>query len=114
MSYLPYALSIWIFLAGLYGVVTSRNLIHLAVCLNVMQSSTYVLLLSIGYLNRGTAPIFADVPRGTRAVDPVVQALALTDVVVSVTVLALLLALAIQVQKHSDTLDPDELRAMRG
>jgi multicomponent Na+:H+ antiporter subunit C len=114
VSYLPYALSIWIFLAGLYGVVTSRNLIHLAVCLNVMQSSTYVLLLSIGYLNRGTAPIFADVPRGTRAVDPVVQALALTDVVVSVTVLALLLALAIQVQKHSDTLDPDELRAMRG
>lgn len=114
MSFLPYALSIWIFLAGLYGVVTSRNLIHLAVCLNVMQSSTYVLLLSIGYLNRGTAPIFADVPRGTRAVDPVVQALALTDVVVSVTVLALLLALAIQVQKHSDTLDPDELRAMRG
>jgi multicomponent Na+:H+ antiporter subunit C len=114
VSYLPYALSIWIFLAGLYGVVTSRNLIHLAVCLNVMQSSTYVLLLSIGYLNRGTAPIFADVPTGTRAVDPVVQALALTDVVVSVTVLALLLALAIQVQKHSDTLDPDELRAMRG
>jgi multicomponent Na+:H+ antiporter subunit C len=114
VSYLPYALSIWIFLAGLYGVVTSRNLIHLAVCLNVMQSSTYVLLLSTGYLNRGTAPIFADVPRGTRAVDPVVQALALTDVVVSVTVLALLLALAIQVQKHSDTLDPDELRAMRG
>jgi multicomponent Na+:H+ antiporter subunit C len=114
MSYLPYALAAWIFLVGLYGVVTSRNLIHLAVCLSVMQSSTYVLLLSIGYLNRGTAPIFADVPKGTRAVDPVVQALALTDIVVSVTVLALLLALAIHVQKQSDTLDPDELRAMHG
>jgi multicomponent Na+:H+ antiporter subunit C len=95
-------------------VVTSRNLIHLAVCLSVMQSSTYVLLLSIGYLNRGTAPIFAEVPKGTRAVDPVVQALTLTDIVVSVTVLALLLALAIQVQQHSDTLDPDDLRAMHG
>ena len=94
--------------------VTSRNLIHLAVCLSVMQSSTYVLLLSIGYLNRGTAPIFAEVPKGTRAVDPVVQALTLTDIVVSVTVLALLLALAIQVQQHSDTLDPDDLRAMHG
>ena len=114
MSYLPYALAVWIFLVGLYGVVTSRNLIHLAVCLGVMQSSTYVLLLSIGYLSGGTAPIFADVREGTRAVDPVVQALALTDVVVSVTVLALLLALAIQVQKHSETLDPDELRTMHG
>ena len=114
MSYLPFALAVWIFVVGLYGVVTSRNLIHLAVCLSVMQSSTYVLLLSIGYLSGGTAPIFADVPKGTRAVDPVVQALALTDVVVSVTVLALLLALAIQVQKRSETLDPDELRTMHG
>jgi multicomponent Na+:H+ antiporter subunit C len=114
VSYLPYALAVWIFLVGLYGVVTSRNLIHLAVCLNVMQSSTYVLLLSVGYLRGGTAPIFADVPKGTRAVDPVVQALTLTDVVVSVTVLALLVALAIQVQKHSGKVDPDELRALHG
>jgi multicomponent Na+:H+ antiporter subunit C len=114
MSYLPYALAVWIFLVGLYGVVTSRNLIHLAVCLSVVQSSTYVLLLSIGYVERGTAPIFADVPKGTRAVDPVVQALTLTDIVVSVTVLGLLLALAIHVQKRQGTADPDELRAMHG
>ena len=81
MSYLPYALAVWIFAVGLYGVVRIRNLIHLVVCLTVAQSSTYVLLLSIGYVNRGTAPIFADVPRGTRAVDPVVQALTLTELV---------------------------------
>jgi multicomponent Na+:H+ antiporter subunit C len=114
VSYLPYALAVWIFLVGLYGVVTSRNLIHLVVCLGVAQSSTYVLLLSIGYVNRGTAPIFADVPKGTRAVDPVVQALTLTDVVVSVTVASLLLALAIQTQRHADTTDPEELAEMHG
>ena len=114
MTYLPYALAVWIFVIGLYGVVTSRNLIHLVVCLTVTQSSTYVLLLAIGYVNGGTAPIFADVPEGTKAVDPVVQALALTDIVVSVTVAALLLALAIQVQKRKGTVDPDELRAMHG
>ena len=114
MSYLPYALAVWIFLVGLYGVVTSKDLIHLAVCLSVTQSSTYVLLLSIGYVERGTAPIFTDVPRRTRAVDPVVQALTLTDIVVSVTVVALLLALAIQAQKHSGTTDPDELHPLHG
>ena len=114
MTYLPYALAVWIFAVGLYGVVTSRNLIHLVACLGVAQSSTYVLLLSIGYVNRGTAPIFADVPKGTRAVDPVVQALTLTDVVVSVTVAALLLALAIEAKKHAGTMNPDELRPMRG
>jgi multicomponent Na+:H+ antiporter subunit C len=114
VTYLPFALAVWIFLVGLYGVVSSHNLIHLVVCLTVTQSSTYVLLLAIGYVNGGTAPIFADVPKGTKAVDPVVQSLALTDIVVSVTVAALLLALAIQVQKHSKSLDPDELHMMRG
>ena len=114
MSYLPYALAVWLFVVGLYGVVSSRNLVHLAVCLSVMQSSTYVLLLSVGYVSRGTAPIFADVPKGTRAVDPVVQALTLTDVVVSVAIVALVLALAIQVQKDKGTLNPDELAEMHG
>ena len=114
MSYLPYALAVWIFVIGLYGVVTSRNLVHLVVCLTVTQSSTYVLLLAIGYVDRGTAPVFADVPVGTRAVDPVVQALTLTDIVVSVTVAALVLALTIQAQKRSGTVDPDELKELSG
>jgi multicomponent Na+:H+ antiporter subunit C len=114
VSYLPYALAVWIFLVGLYGVVSSRNLVHLVVSLGVVQSSTYVLLLSIGYVDRGTAPIFKDVPPGTRAVDPVVQALTLTDIVVSVTVGALLLALSLQEQKRAGTTDPDRTGAMRG
>jgi multicomponent Na+:H+ antiporter subunit C len=114
VSFLPYAVAAWLFGVGLYGTVTSRNLIHLVVCLGIVQSSTYVLLLAIGYVNGGTAPIFADVPQGTKAVDPVVQALALTDIVVSVTVAALLLALAVQAQKTSGSMDPDELKAMHG
>ena len=114
MSYLPYLLAVWIFLVGLFGIVRSRNFIHLVVCLSVTQSATYVLLLSIGYVKGGTAPIFKDVPQGTKAVDPVVQALTLTDIVVSVTVAALLLALAIEAKKHAGTMNPDDLRPMRG
>jgi multicomponent Na+:H+ antiporter subunit C len=114
VSYLPYALAVWLFVVGLYGVVTSRHLIHLTVCLMVMQSSSYVLLLSIGYVDRGTAPIYADVPKGTRAVDPVVQALTLTDVVVEATVVAVLLALAVQAHKRFGTLDPDAMTEIRG
>lgn len=114
MSYLPYILAAWLFVIGLYGIVTSRNLIHLAVCLTVMQSSTYVLLLAIGYKNRSTAPIFVGVPVGSRAVDPVVQALTLTDVVVSVTVVALILALTVDVHRDAGTVNPDEIEAMHG
>ena len=50
MSFLPYAVAAWLFLVGLYGIVTSRHLVHLIVCLTVVQSSSYVLLLAIGYL----------------------------------------------------------------
>jgi multicomponent Na+:H+ antiporter subunit C len=114
MTVLAYTVVAWIFVVGLYGIVTSRNLVHLVVCLSVTQSSTYVLLLAIGYRAGATAPVFADVPVGTRAVDPVVQSLSLTDVVVGVTVVALLLSLAVQEYKRSGTLDPDELRALRG
>jgi multicomponent Na+:H+ antiporter subunit C len=114
VSFLPYAVAAWLFFVGLYGMVTSRNLIHLVICLSVMQSATYVLLLSVGYRTGGTAPVFKDVPVGTPAVDPVVQALALTDVVVGVTVTALLLGLAVQQHKRFGTLDPERLRALRG
>jgi multicomponent Na+:H+ antiporter subunit C len=114
VSFLPFAIAAWLFLIGLYGIVTSQNLIHLVVCLSVVQSSTYVLLLAIGYRAEATAPVFADVPVGTPAVDPVVQALTLTDIVVGVTVTALLLALVVQEHKRFGTLDPDELRALRG
>jgi multicomponent Na+:H+ antiporter subunit C len=111
---LPFVVAAWVFLIGLYGIVTSRNLIHLIVCLSVVQSSTYVLLLAIGYRTGATAPVFNEVAPGTPAVDPIVQALTLTDVVVGVTVTALLLALAVQQQKHTGTLNPDQLTTLRG
>ena len=114
MTYLPYAVAGWICLIGIYGIVTSRNLIHLALCLTVTQSSTYVLLLAIGYVRGGGPPIFKGVKLGTTAVDPVVQALTLTDIVVSVTVIALILALALDVHKQGSSIDPDELNSMSG
>ena len=114
LSYLPYVVVAWLFLVGLFGIITSRNLIHLVVCLSVVQSSTYVLILSVGYRSGGGAPVFDTVPPGTLAVDPVGHALALTDIVVGAAVMALLLALAVQVHKHRGTLDPEELRPMRG
>jgi multicomponent Na+:H+ antiporter subunit C len=114
MSVLPYLLAVWIFLVGLAGIVTSRNLIHIAVCVSVCQSSKYVLLLAIGYRKHGTAPVFGDVPTKRTVVDPVVQSLTLTDIVVAVAVSALLLALALRAYERQGSLDPRELAEMRG
>ena len=66
MSLLPYLVAAWLFMVGLYGIVTSRNLVHAITCLSVVQSSTYILLLSVGYERGGTAPIFLDAPSAPR------------------------------------------------
>jgi multicomponent Na+:H+ antiporter subunit C len=114
MQIFPFVVVAWILGVGLYGVVTSRHLIHQVICLIVVQSSTYVLLLGVGYVTGAVAPYFYDVPAHTPAVDPVVQALALTDVVVEAAVTALLLAFAVQAHKRFGTLDPQELASLRG
>jgi multicomponent Na+:H+ antiporter subunit C len=87
--------------------------VHLIGCISVVQSATYVLLLSAGFRWGAGPPIFYDHPPGTPAVDPVVQALVLTDIVIGATVTALLLAIALQLHKRRGTLDPEELRPLR-
>ncbi len=95
---MPYLVSAWLLLVGLWGVVTSKNLVH----------------LGVGYRAGAVAPIFVDLPLGTPAVDPVVQALMLTDVVVEATVLALLLTIVVRIRQSAGTVDPDKVRVMRG
>ena len=114
MSVAPYVVAVWLLLVGVYGAITSRHLVHLVLCVGVAQASTYVLLLAIGYRTGGRAPIFADQPPGTPVVDPVVQALTLTDVVVEATVSAVLLALAVRAHRRFGTADPDRLGELRG
>ena len=115
MSAFPYLVAVWLLLVGLYGVITSRHLVHMVLCLGVVQSSTYVLLLAVGYRTGGQAPIITTtVTPSAHFVDPVVQALTLTDVVVEATVVAVLLALTVQAHKLFGTVDPDRLGALRG
>ena len=114
MQIFPFIVVAWIIGIGLYGIVTSRHLVHQIMCLIVAQSSTYVLLLGVGYKRGAAAPYFSDIPVHTPAVDPVVQALARTAVVEEAAVTALLLSFAIQAHKRVGTLDPHELVQLRG
>jgi multicomponent Na+:H+ antiporter subunit C len=113
MSVLPWLVTAWLFAIGTYGIVTSRHYIHIIGCLSVCQAGSYVLLLGLGFKWHAGPPIFYDQPPGTPAVDPVMQALVLTDIVIGAAVTALLLAIAIQVQKRRGTLDPQRLRPLR-
>jgi multicomponent Na+:H+ antiporter subunit C len=81
--------------------------------LTVIQSATYLVLLGVGYRSHGKAPIVADIPPGSRLVDPVMQVLVLTDIVIEATVVALLLALVVQAHKRFGSVDPADLRPLR-
>ncbi|HEY0517475.1 MAG TPA: cation:proton antiporter subunit C [Solirubrobacteraceae bacterium] len=113
MAFLPYAVAAWLFVVGLLGIVASRNLVRSVLCLTVVQSSTYLVLVGVGYRSGGRAPIVADIPATEKLVDPTVQVLVLTDIVIEATVTALLLALIVQAHKRFGSLDPADLRILR-
>ena len=52
-----YLLCLILFLVGLYGVITRRNLIKIAISLSVMEFSIFLFLALIGYIDGGVAPI---------------------------------------------------------
>jgi multicomponent Na+:H+ antiporter subunit C len=115
MTYIAYGVAIWLLVIGLYGMVTSRHLVNLCICLAIVQASTYVMLAAIGYRPGGTAPILTpEVRPETPKMDPVVQALMLTDIVVEATVVALLLAITVEIGKKTGNVDPDDVDLMRG
>lgn len=115
VDHLPFLVSAWLFMWGLYGIVTSRHLVHLTMCLALLQTATYVLLVGVSFRQGGVAPILTPQTRAHEAVvEPVMHALMLTDVVVEATVMALVLALAVQVHEKLGTADPSRMRMMRG
>ena len=114
MSFLAFAVAAWLFVIGLWGVVSSENLVRTVLCLVVVQSATYVVLVGVGYRSAGRAPIVADIPVVSRLVDPTVQVLVLTDIVIEATVTALLLALVVQGHKRHGSVDPADFETLRG
>ncbi|HEV2206720.1 MAG TPA: cation:proton antiporter subunit C [Candidatus Acidoferrales bacterium] len=112
--YAGFAVAVWLFLIGLYGIISSRHLVHLCLSLTVVQASTYVLLAVIGYRPGLPAPVFIEMPATAPAVDPVIQALMLTDIVVEATVIALLLSITVRIHRKAGSADPNEVDLMRG
>lgn len=117
MPIFNYAGAIILFLIGLYGVLKHRNLLRIMLCLGLIESATYLMLITTGYRTGGTAPIFYEentAPGTVTVVDPVVQALTLTSIVIGVVTLAMVLALIIQIARHYHTLDIDKIRELHG
>jgi multicomponent Na+:H+ antiporter subunit C len=111
-----------LFCTGLYAVLTRRNLIKMVMGLSLMESSSYLLLISMAYRRRATPPVLLNPPdhQSMQAVahgnvaDPVLQNFCLTAIVIGVAVTAVFLSVAVRAAQHYRSLDADRMRDMRG
>ena len=99
-------------LIGLWGMLTQRNMIRMIIGFSLTDTGIHMVMVSIGYVTAGTAPIINDaVPMAdavNRVVDPVPSALVLTAIVIGLGVTAVMLAFAVRIYKARKTLMIDE------
>jgi multicomponent Na+:H+ antiporter subunit C len=110
-----YLLCFILFLTGLYGVLTRRNLIKIVIALSLMEFSLFLMLILIGYVDGGIAPIIsdADLP-GQLYVDPLPQAMVLTAIVIGFATTAMLMAMSIRLYRKYKTFDIREINNLKG
>jgi multicomponent Na+:H+ antiporter subunit C len=98
-------------LIGIFGVITHRNILRIIISLSLFGTGSHILIVAIGYVRGGTAPIIdAALPileAPARGVDPVPSALVVTAIVIGLAVTALLLAYAIRLYDARKTLSID-------
>ena len=98
-------------LIGLWGALTHRNILRIIISLSLIGTGTHILIVAIGYVQGGTAPIIDRAlpvaQAAARAVDPVPSALVVTAIVIGLAVTAVLLAYAIQLYDAKKTLSID-------
>lgn len=102
-----YWIVVFLMMAGLYIVVARGNLIKKLVGLNVFQASVFLLYISMGKVEGGTAPIISE--GLTIYSNPLPHVLILTAIVVGVATTALGLALVVRINEAYGSIEEDDL-----
>ena len=102
-----YWIVIFLMMAGFYVVIAQGNLVKKIVGLNIFQTSVFILYISMGKVEGGTAPI---VTQGVSLYsNPLPHVLILTAIVVGVATTALALALVVRINEAYGTVEEDEI-----
>ena len=102
-----YWVVIFLMMAGFYIVIAQGNLVKKIVGLNIFQASVFLLFISMGNVEGGTAPIIME--GVTRYSNPLPHVLILTAIVVGVATTALALALVVRINEVYRTVEEDEI-----
>ena len=102
-----YWIAIALMLIGLYIVIANGNLVKKVIGLNVFQTSVFILYISMGKVDGGTAPILGE--GITTYSNPLPHVLILTAIVVGVATTALALALIVRINEDYQSIEEDEI-----
>ena len=102
-----YWIVIFLMMTGFYIVISRGNLIKKVIGLNIFQTSVFLLFISMGKVDGGTAPILTDDARVYS--NPLPSVLILTAIVVGIATTGVALALIVRIREAYDTIEEDEI-----
>jgi multicomponent Na+:H+ antiporter subunit C len=109
-----YLLCLVLFSIGIYCILRKRNLIKIIIGLAIIEYAVNLFFILVGYRMHGRAPILAEDQVILNMVDPLVQALVLTAIVIGLATTALIVAIAIRIYEKYGTFDITKIKRLRG
>ncbi len=109
LGYYNYWIVIFLMMTGFYIVISRGNLIKKLIGLSIFQVSVFLLYITMGKLEGGTAPILQE--GVTRYSNPLPSVLILTAIVVGVATTSVALALIVRIHEAYGTVEEDEIHA---
>lgn len=103
-----YWIVVILMMIGLYTIMSRSNLVKKMIGLSLFQISVFLMYISIGKIDGGTAPIVSDVPDVIYS-NPLPHVLILTAIVVGVATTALGLALIVRINEAFGSVDEEEI-----
>ena len=105
-----YWVVIFLMMAGFYTVISRGNLVKKVVGLSIFQVGVFLLYITMGKVENGTAPILVD---GIDSYsNPLPSVLILTAIVVGVATTGMASALIIRIHEAYGTIEEDEIAEM--
>lgn len=112
LGHLNYWFVTILMMTGLYIVIAKGNLVKKIVGLNIFQTSVFMLYISIGKVDGGTAPIFPlkmKIDPDVLYSNPLPHVLILTAIVVGIATTSLGLALIVRIREVYHTIEEQEI-----
>ncbi|MBN2801832.1 MAG: NADH-quinone oxidoreductase subunit K [Deltaproteobacteria bacterium] len=100
-------------LAGLWSFLSNKNMVRMIIGFTLFDTGTHLIMIAIGYIKGGTAPIIEDINNAVTYVDPVPQALVLTSIVIGLGITAFMLIYAVNMYKKKGSLNIDKFKDLK-